>query len=272
MAVRSVVVAAAIAACAASATARAQTITTEAAVTGGYSTENVSAVATQLRVFGEVKPSIRFFVEGAWAASSDTDTDAFGAAYPYHNRLQLIEAYGERLFRPAGGIIGIRAGRYRLPFGIYNGSDHAYTRFLRAPLLRYDGYFALSNNFLEHGADLIVGSPRFTVETSVGVPADVGTAVRRSGLDTSIRAQGYVGALIVGASFVRTSPYQPPLFAHGRAEFGGVDARWMLAGVEVRGEWIGGRPFDHTDTYGWYVDTLLHRAFMGPVTAVARIE
>ena len=91
MALRSVVVAAAVASCAVCTTSvRAQSITTEAAVTGGYSTENVSAVATQLRAFGEVKPSIRFFVEGAWAASSDTDTDAFGAAYPYHNRLQLI--------------------------------------------------------------------------------------------------------------------------------------------------------------------------------------
>src|SRR5438128_12238174 len=117
----------------------------------------------RLRGFGEMKSGMRFFVEAAWATrrseDDDSGSDAFGAAYPYTDRAQVIEAYAERTFRPRHALAGVRLGRYRMPFGISNASEHAYSGFLRAPLVRYDGYFALSNNFLEHGADVIVGVP-----------------------------------------------------------------------------------------------------------------
>jgi len=137
--------------------ALAQPITVEADLTGGYTTDDAGALATQLRAFGDAPLGLRVFAEAAWAARSETDkgTNAFGAAYPYGNRVQVIEAYAERLFRPGPGLIGFRAGRYRTPFGIYTRSDYAYAGLLRAPLIRYDGYFALSNNYLEHGAELI---------------------------------------------------------------------------------------------------------------------
>jgi hypothetical protein len=248
-------------------------LTTEAAVSTGVSTEeNISAAAVQLRAFGDVRGGVRFFTEGAWAARSDVDSDAFGAAYPYTNRFQVIEAYGERLFQPRHAVVGVRGGRYRTPFGISSGSDHGYTGFLRAPLIRYDGYFALSNNFLEHGGAVFAGVPRLTVEASVGRPADVGSAIRRPGVDTVIRVQSFVGPLIAGVSRIRTSPYLPELFAHGKSVFTGIDVRWMYEGVQLRGEWITGRPFDGTTTRGWYADAMVHRASMGPVTAVARIE
>lgn len=251
-----------------------QSLTPEAAITVGKSSEGaISVIATQLRAFGEVKPGIfRYYVEGAWARSSDDDSDAFGAAYPYTNRFEIIEAYGEQMFRPGNAIVGLRAGRYRSPFGIYNASDHAYTGFTRAPLIRYGGYFALSNNYLEHGADLIVGVPRLTIETSLGVPGDVGTAIRRPGLDTVVRVQGQIGPAMLGVSRIRTSPYQPRTFARGRADFTGLDVRWMRGGVLLRGEWITGRPFDGRTTTGWYADAIVHRVAMGPVTAVARVE
>ena len=252
--------------------AGAQTITTEASTSAGVSSDEVSALAMQLRAFGEVRFGFRYFVEAAWGGSSDDDSDAFGAAYPYGNRVQIIEAYGERLFRPKQTLIGVRAGRYRPPFGISNASDHAYTGFLRAPLIRYDGYFGLSNTFLEHGADLIVGVPRLTVETSLGAPADVGTVERRPGLDTVVRLQSYAGQFIAGASYIRTLPYMPETSAHGRLEFAGLDLRWMRDGVQLRGEWLTGRPFDGTSTSGWYADAIVHRVAMGPITAVARVE
>jgi hypothetical protein len=252
-----------------------QSVTTEAAVTAGYSysSSDVSAVAMQLRAFGEIKrDGPRFYVEGAWAEKSDGDGDSFGAAYPYANRLKLIEAYVEDTWQPAGKLLSVRAGRYRTPFGIYNGSDYAYNGFLRAPLIRYDGYYALSNNFLEEGADVVVGVPRFSVEASLGAPADVGTAVRRSNLDSVLRVQAFEGPFLIGVSHIHTSPYLPATFAHGHADFTGVDVRWMRDGVQLRGEWIDGRPFDGTTTSGWYFDTLVHRTGMGPVTAVARLE
>src|SRR5262249_26287097 len=47
---------------------------------------------------------------------------------------------------------------------------------------------------------------------------------------------------------------------------------WMKRGVQVRGELIEGRPFLGARTRAGYVDFLVHKVFMGPVTAVARLE
>jgi hypothetical protein len=203
---------------------------------------------------------------------SGDETDAFGAAYPYENRIQVIEAYGDRMFRRGKSLVAVKAGRFRTPFGIYNGSDHAYSGFLRAPLIRYDDYFALSNNFLENGASVVVGAPRLYVEAAVGSPGDVGEARRRNGVDQVVRVQGSYRSVIMGVSHITTKPYLSPLFAHGQARFTGIDGRWMHSGVEVRGEWIAGQPFDTTRTTGGYVDLLVHRPGLGPITAVLRAE
>jgi hypothetical protein len=253
--------------------AHSQSVAIELAQTGGYSTEDVAAIATQLRAFGELTPArLRFNVEVAWAARSAEGTDVFGAAYPYDAGVQLIEAYGERTFLPGRGLFGLKVGRYRTPFGISSGSDHAYNGFLRAPLIRYDGYFALSNNFLEQGVDVVVGTPRLALEASVGVPGDAGHTERRSGIDKVVRGQGALGPMIIGVSYIDTRPYQSPAFAHGHAVFTGLDVRWMQHGVQMRGEWISGRPFDGTTTNGGYVDAIVHRPGMGRVTAVGRAE
>jgi hypothetical protein len=259
----------------------AQSLTTEVALSPGVSTEeNISAAAAQLRAFGDVKAGIRFFAEAAWGTRSDDDSDVFGAAYPYGNRVDVIEAYGERLFRPRRAVVSVRAGRYRTPFGISAGSDHGYSGFLRAPLIRYSEYFALSNNFLEHGVDVVAGVPWLTVEASVGRPADVGATVRRPGVDTAIRIQSFAGPLIAGVSRLHTMPHMPHVSTYhlpensvrGKSVFTGIDIRWMHEGVQLRGEWITGRHFDDTTTRGWYADAIIHRAGMGPVTAVARVE
>ena len=255
-----------------------QSIATEVDVTAGYSTERVSAGATQIRAFGDGPVALRFFGEVAWGARyfpksrPKSATDVFGAAYPYDNRAQVIEAFGERTFRPGGGLVSVRAGRFRTPFGISTRSDHAYAGFMRAPMIRYDNYYALSNNFLEHGADVVVGAPSAHVEASISRPSDVGVSVRRPGFDTVIRGQAYYRSAIIGASYYRAMPYQPEYFAKGHAVFTGVDARWMYKGIQVRGEFITGRPFDGTTTTGGYLDLLVHRVAMGPVTAVARLE
>lgn len=255
-------------------TAYSQALSVEAAQTGGYSTDRVSAAATQVRVFGDAVAGVRFNLEAAWAARSgvDGETDAFGAAYPYGNRVQVIEAYGERIFRPRSALLAVRAGRFRTPFGIFSGSDHGYSGFLRAPLIRYDDYYGLSNNFLETGASLAVGKPSLYVETTVGTPSDVGEARRRAGLDRVVRAQGSYRTLIAGISYVSANPHQSPRFARGRAQFTGVDGRWMQSGVEIRGEWLAGQPFDGTRTSGGYLDLRIHRPALGPLTPVLRAE
>ena len=249
-----------------------QSITTEAAVSAGASTDNVKAGAVQLRAFGDLAGGVRYFGEVAWANTSNTDSDFFSSAYPYGNRVQIIEAYGERTFQPGEALVSLRAGRFRPPFGISSASDHAYTGFLRPPFFRYDENPAVSNNFLEHGADLVIGVPHLTLETALGAPADVGTAVRRSGVDEIVRVQGAFGPFIAGVSHMRTSPLQSAEVDQGRADFTGLDLRWMYRGVQVRGEWMTGHPFDGATIKGWYADALIHLVRMGPVTAVARVE
>jgi hypothetical protein len=264
------------------------TLATEIDLTAGYSGEEVGAVASQLRLFGEAAAGIQFFAEAAWGdrwagdaavrgqSVSGVDpigTDVFGAAYPYSGSVQLIEAWGERFFRPNGALLGVRAGRFRMPFGIYSRSDHGYSGFVRPPLVRYDGYFGLSNNWLEDGVLVTAGVPQLFVEASLSRPHDVGYAVRREGTDGTLRVQGYHGQFIVGASYARSNPYMSSRFAVGRQAFGGIDVRWAHpSGLQARGEFLKGHSFEGVSTTGWYVDGMVHRPGMGPFTAVVRTE
>ena len=171
----------------------------------------------------------------------------------------------------AAGLVGIRAGRFRTPFGISTRSDHAYTGFMRAPMIRYDDYFALSNNFLEHGADSSSARRRH-----ISRPASADPWMSAGAAPSRLRYRApRSGLLSLGdhrGSHYRAMPYQPEYFAKGRAVFTGVDVRWMYNGIQLRGEFLSGRPFDGTTTTGGYIDLLVHRVGMGPVTAVARLE
>lgn len=251
--------------------AGAQSVAVEGTHSAGATSEDVGAVGTQLRVFGEVLRGLRFQVEGTWGWRSEDEGDFFGTAYPYGGKVDLMEAYAEYL-SGSRWLRAVKGGRYRTPFGISSSGDHAYIGFMRAPLIRYGEYFALSNTYLEHGAEVVVGVPRVSVEASVGVPADVGEAIRRDGVSSVVRAQAVAGAWILGGSYIDTTPYLPERFARGRTRFGGVDVRWMAGGVLVRGEWIGGQPFEGTRTTGGYADLIVHRPAMGPVTLFGRAE
>jgi hypothetical protein len=225
-----------------------------------------------VRVFGEPRAGLRFEVEGMWGTRSRDGSDVFGTAYPYEGEADLGAAYAT-FARPASrGIRSIRAGRYRPPFGISSASEHAYVGFLRPPLIRYGGYYALSNSYFDHGVDVIVGAPRLSLRASVGVPWDVGDVRRRPGAGGTVRIEGHVSSFVLGVSYIDTTPDRPPIYAHGRARFAGVDVRWMQNGLMLRGEWLGGRPFEGTATRGGYVDVLVHRPSLGPVTLLARAE
>jgi hypothetical protein len=250
-----------------------QSLNGEVDVSAGASTENVRAGSMQARVFGASASDWRFVAEVNIGGADGPPSDAFNGAYPYDRRLRFVEAYGEKMFRPRNFLLGLRAGRYRTPFGISNRSDHAYTGFVRPPLIRYGQSFALSNTFLEGGADLIAGMPELFVETSLGVPQDEGTLRRRQGLDATVRVQGYYRSLIVGASRMSSGRDRSlASFATGRAVFNGIDGRWMARGVQLRGEWLFGRPFDGVTTTGGYVDLIVHHRRLGPATLLARAE
>jgi hypothetical protein len=257
----------------AAAPAGAQSVTAEADVTVGRSTEGVNAAATQVRLFGPVGREWRMWAELTWAENyGNHEADAFGAAYPYDGQVRPMEVYVERALAGGGRLATVRIGRYREPFGISGRSDHAYTGFTRAPLIRYGEDWALSNTFLATGADVLVGRPALSVEVSAGVPADEGPSRRPNGLDVAVRAQTYFHSTIVGVSHLHSKPSMRGAFVRGPMDFTGVDARWMRGGVMLRGEWVDGRPFTGVRTRGGYLDAIVHMTGMGPVTAVARVE
>jgi hypothetical protein len=257
---------------AASTPALAQAVSSEVSITAGGSTDQVTAEAMQGRVFADTS-WLRVFGEASWASVAGPSSDAFSAAYPYERRIEIMDAYGERTFRRERVLAGVRAGRFRTPFGIYGGSDHGYGGFIRAPFIRYAAYWALGNTFFEHGVNVVAGIPSVQAEYTLGTPADVGELDERrhAGTDHVIRVQGYHGDLVVGASYIHTQPFAPKTPA-SRTAFSGVDGRWMRGGFQVRGEWLDGTPNDERHTRGGYVDAFLHRPAMGPVTAVARVE
>jgi hypothetical protein len=254
-------------------TASAQSVTTETDITIGRSTDGTTAAAVQGRLFAASRSDWRVYFEGSWGlVRGGVSSDAFGAAYPYDRRVRAMEMFVEKTRTSDRVVLGLRAGRYRTPFGISGRSDHAYTGFLRAPLIRYGSNYALSNTFLETGASALLGTPRFTVETSVSVPTDEGVDPRRRGLSTVVRAQGYYRSLILGASHLDSAAQNPGPWATGRMVFHGIDGRWMRGGVQVRGEWIAGRSWDDVRTEAGYVDVIVHHERLGPVTLLGRVE
>ncbi len=249
-----------------------QSLAVEAQQTVGLSSESAQGAGTQVRALGDLTNGLRLELEAAWGRRGGNGSDVFGTAYPYAGRVQVVEAYAEYSPRRHGAIQSVRAGRYRTPFGISAAAEHAYMGFLRPPLIRYGGYFALSNGYLEHGVDVVFGGPSLSAEVSVGRPGDVGTALRRPGITQVARLQASGRGFVAGASLIDTTPYLPAVFARGRSRFGGLDLRWMRGGVQARGEWLSGRPFDGTSTRGGYADLIVHPRFMGPVTGLLRAE
>jgi hypothetical protein len=251
----------------------AQRVTGETDLTAGGTTQGIAAAAAQFRVFGELPRGIRFYGDVTSAASRGPESDVFGAAYPYEPGLRPMELFVEKTSVRGRRLLGVRAGRYRTPFGLYGRGDHGYTGFLRAPIIRYSDYWTLSNNYMELGISAIAGTTRVSAEGSLGRPSDEDEYYRGHGTSGVVRVQGTFGNAILGASYIRTTPsvVERP-WATGRQEFGGVDFRWMSGGVQVRGEWLSGRPFDLASTHGGYADLFVHRPKMGPVTAVARVE
>lgn len=251
--------------------AHAQTVAVELTQSTGVSSEDITFAGTQARVLAEPWRGWRLTAEASWGERSRQVSDVFGTAYPYGGRLDAIEAFAE-WFRRGDGLRAVRAGRYRTPFGLSSASDHAYVGYLRPPLIRYPRYYALSNGYLEHGVDVLAGAGPVSLELSVGRPGDVGTAVRRDGTTSAARAEVSAGPLILGASVIDTTPYLSAAFARGRTRFHGLDLRVMHRGIQLRGEWLDGRPYDGTSTHGGYLDLIVHTRWMDRVTAVARAE
>ena len=118
---------------------RRRSISTEIDLTAGYSGEEIRATASQMQAVRRSTGRRRLFRRRRVGRSMGRQmlrssarrlngadpigTDVFGAAYPYGGRVTVMEAYAERYFKPRGALLGVRAGRFRTPFGIYGRSD-----------------------------------------------------------------------------------------------------------------------------------------------------
>ena len=232
----------------------------------------VAAAATQVRGLRRLKAGVRFYLEGAWARARTTRpmrsappilTAACGSDRDV--RRAAVHARQGPGRHPGGPVP--HAVRDRQPqrprlFRISSSAADSLRRLLRA---------------VEHVSRARRRRGRGRAAAVCG--SEPGRARRcrrrRRGGPGSTPSFGCRAIAARGSSASATSersPTQPASFARGRAEFTGVDVRWMHDGVLVRGEWITGQPFDGTTTDGWYADVMLHRAAMGPVTAVLRVE
>ena len=257
----------------AGASAQTATVSTEADVTVGYSSEDaVSASAAQVRMFGETPSRLRFNVEGTWGNRSSNTTDAFGAASGIpaasSSAKPTSSAWLSASRRPTASGSASIAARSGTPVPATTPTRGSF-----APRsMRDHGYWAVTNNFLERGVDLMAATQRFSIEASLGTPGDTGIARRRAGLDAVVHAQAHVLGATLGVSRMSSEPYGDTAVSKGRVAFTGVDARWMRGGVQLRGEWLGGRAWKGTTTTTWDVDASVHRQVMGPITAVIRTE
>jgi hypothetical protein len=194
------------------ATAQDVDVSTEVDVTVGRSSEDVRAAGTQLRLFGALPREWRFYAEATWAdtwgGEPDEHSDAFGAAYPY----KPSRAPDGALRRTDVDLAALAVGHAHRPLPravrALQPERSRLHRLLRAPLIRYGGYWALSNNFLETGASVVAGTPRVFGEISLGIPQDEDDLHRVRGFDRVGRVQASVGDVIVGASYIHTQPFK----------------------------------------------------------------
>jgi hypothetical protein len=239
-------------------------------VTAGYSTQGVRALSTQLRLFGSPRKGLRYFLEGSAVARGGNRIDVFSSANSYAPGARVEEAYVEQTWGSPKLSAGLRAGQFRTPFGQYYRSDYGYNGFLRPPVTRSTYYWGVGSHWREGGVNAFVAVPHLRLEGSVGYPLET-PGRPHSRLDNTVRLEGDVGPVILGASYARIG--NPDyVFNDGGATFGALDLRWMRSGVQVKGEYLWGTNTRGTHVRAWHVDLSVHKECMGPVTALARFE
>ena len=252
--------------------AAAQSIAIEGTHSAGASSEELTAVGTQVRVFGdagETLRGLRFQIEGSWGWRSDDEGDFFGTAYPYGGAGRSDG--GLRRVRgraTAGWVRAVKGGRYRTPFGIYAAER---PRVHRVPAARRSSATANTTRCRTCISNRVrtssIGKPRLSVEGASGLPA---MSARPSGgrARQPWSAPRPCWRVDPGRQLHRHDAVPCP---RGSRPAERALAAWTCAGCPMvywlRGEWLGGQPFEGTRTTGGYADLLVHRPTMGPVTA-----
>ena len=216
----------------------------------------------QIRLFGTDQTATGASFSKRPGPHDESGSDAFGAAYPY-DRDAAADGDVRRATVPARGA-ALVGSRRPLPRAVRHLRPER-SRLQRLPARAAHPVRQRTGRsrtrFSKRGVDVLAGRPSLYSRDEPRARRSETRGVRAAaGARHGDPRAGVLRSLIVGASYLHTQPSRTRPFVQGDMEFGGVDARWMRGGVQLRGEWIGGRPFDGVATRGGYVDARPRRA------------
>ncbi len=171
----------------------------------------------------------------------------------------------------------VKAGKFRLPFGIYQRSEQDYMGILQKPLVKSEARMPFQLAKEDAGILLLGGNPKLSYESALMNSQSDGLNGLENGLkDFSLHLQTYQEPLILGVNFYRGSYLTPinaiPVRKKSRAE--GLDWRISFPYLILRGEWILGeiQNGESHDYWGFYQDTFYHFPTLPKLTGILRIE
>ena len=251
--------------------ADAQTVAVEARADARHVVgRDLAAAPRSCACFAEPRAGPASGCRGRMGRSHPTRVRCLRHGVSLRGRVDIIDAYGEFVRPEARGLRAVKAGR----IAPRSASSPQRSRLFRVPAAAAHPLrrvtTGLSNGYLEHGLSLSWACPgldrgerRRARRCRRGAPTRrnrCGAARRdqRSALDRRRQLPGHDAR---HAAAVRP----------GRARFGGIDLRWMRAGVQLRGEWIFGQPFDASPPAAATLDLVVHRRASGrsPCSAVS---
>jgi hypothetical protein len=180
---------------------------------------------------------------------------------------KLSEAYGEW----RGGKLRARAGRFLVPFGIYNRSELYYVGLVNPPILKeyLGGEYQVGRS--EQGLSFVRSDGRWQLEAALFSDDGAWRAVIPSGGEGCLRLQYYTGAVVLGVSALRERGDESGTPEEGAARFFGLDFRFSRPSLILRGEVVSGSAPGGSPG-GFYVDLLHRPPQIRNVTFVARVE
>jgi len=172
----------------------------------------------------------------------------------------------------------VKAGKFRLPFGIYNRSEQDYMGILQKPVVK--GETSMPFHLAKEDAGILLsgGSPKLGYETALmNSQGDALNGIESGLKDFSLHLQTYAEPLILGVNIYRGSFLTPihsvPVRQKARVE--GLDWRISFPYLILRGEFISGEQESGTvdlNVRGYYQDAFYHFPTIPELTGILRVE
>jgi hypothetical protein len=165
----------------------------------------------------------------------------------------------------------VLAGRFQVPFGIYNRSELYYSGLINNPIIKYYPASGPKLGRSEHGLGYVGVAGEWQIELGLFAQRGGARTLAPSGGEGSIRVQHFLGPLILGVSGMRGHATDPANGRRGAAHWVGLDFRYSRPELIARGEWATGHVPGESPR-GFYLDLLYHPATLHVLTFVGRTE